>query len=248
MIILSLTLLFLVGMVDVSVSTEAPLLLMGKQFPLDLMGGEFTIHGQPLLIREQSNMGLGTGTTVWDGSIMLAKYLEARYSTMSGMRVVEVGSGPGVAGIAAAVLGASVILTDLNYALPNLRATVDLNSHLYKDGGKPLVGELDWFSPERCLLPGILEAQLIVGADVVWIEDLIGPLVRTLAFLSRGEVPVVLAHQTRSTRGDELLFSELKAVGFEVTSAPKDTHHPHFSSDNINILLLKPHPNLLKEL
>lgn len=218
--------------------TPPLLLLTGKQFPLDLAGGELTIHGQPVLINEKHNTGLGTGTVVWDGSVLLAKYLEARYSTMAGMKVVEVGCGPGVAGIAAAVLGAEVTLTDLEYALPNLQATVQLNSHLYKSEVK--VGELDWFQPTKSTIPGLLTSNLIIGADVVWVEELIPPLASTLAYLSHGEVPVVLAHQTRSTRGDELLFSELRSHGFKVEVAPKDAHHPLFTADNINLLLIQP--------
>ncbi len=231
--------LVLVAFMSETLSEAPPLLLLtGKQFPLDLSGGELTIHGQPVLINEAHNTGLGTGTVVWDGSVLLAKYLEARYSTMAGMRVIEVGCGPGVAGIAAAVLGAEVTLTDLEYALPNLKASVALNAHLYKSEVR--VGELDWFHPAKSTLPGLLTSTLIIGADVVWVEELIPALASTLAYLSHGEVPVVLAHQTRSTRGDELLFSELRSHGFSVEVASKDSHHPHFTSDNINLLFIQP--------
>ena len=38
--------------------------------------GEFTVHGIPVFIKEVSNAGEGTGHTIWDGAVTLAKYLE----------------------------------------------------------------------------------------------------------------------------------------------------------------------------
>lgn len=58
--------------------------------------------------------GLGTGATVWPAAHVLAKYLERRFGQggMKGSRVVDLGSGTGVAGIVAAALGAEAFLTD----------------------------------------------------------------------------------------------------------------------------------------
>ena len=219
-------------------------MIEGKLFPLDFPGGEFTIHGAPLYALEVGNSGQGTGLTVWDGSIVLAKYLEARYPSLAGRRVLEVGAGPGVAGLAAAALGAEVTLTDLDYCLPNLRAAVARNAHLLKAGAAPpLVGALDWLAPQRSALPGLQAVDFVLGADVVWVEELIEPLVRTLAWLLAGAAtppPVVLlAHQTRSTRGDELLHAQLAAAGLQATAVPPDTHHPDFRHPKIAILVIE---------
>jgi predicted nicotinamide N-methyase len=61
--------------------------------------------------------GLGTGATVWPAAHVLSKYLERRYPLsaggMRGLKVMDLGSGTGVAGLAAALLGAdSVVVTD----------------------------------------------------------------------------------------------------------------------------------------
>jgi len=222
--------------------SEPVLLLEGKLFPLDFAGGELTIHGSPLLVTQEANSGLGTGLTVWDGSVVLAKYLEARYPSLAGKRVLEVGSGPGVAGLAALALGATVTFSDLPYCLPNLRATVARNGHLVKAGAQPpAVGELDWTAPQRSSLPGLQSMDIVVGADVVWVEELIPPLVSTLAWLSAGPAPpaILLAHQTRSTRGDDLLHAELAQAGLRATAVPPELHHPDFAHPRISILLIE---------
>ena len=220
-----------------------PLMIEGRQFPLDFAGGEFTLHGAHIYVSETPNSGLGTGLTVWDGSVILAKYLEARYPSLAGQRVLELGSGPGLAGLAAAALGASVTLSDLAYCLPSLAAAAARNAHLVAGGAAaPVVGELDWAAPAASALPGLQAMDLVLGADVVWVDELIAPLVGTLAWLSAGPAPpplILIAHQTRSTRGDELLHSELAAAGFEVAAAPRDAQHPGFMSERINILVIR---------
>jgi predicted nicotinamide N-methyase len=219
---------------------DGPLLLRGKLFPLNWAAGELTIHGLPIFAMETPNSGLGTGTTVWDGSVVLAKHLEARYPPLglSGRRVVELGAGPGVAGFAAAALGAAVTLTDLPYCLPNLEAAAQRNAHL---PGASTAAALDWFAVEPALAgaPALAEADLVLGADVVWVEELIPGLVGALAALLRrpGSVALV-AHQTRSTRSDELLFRLLAEARLMVALVPREQHHPAFSDDIIDIFTI----------
>ena len=246
---------------DAPPAPPGTLLLAGRKFPLDLAGGGLQIHGTPLFIVERHNSGLGTGLTLWDGAIVLAKLLEQRFPAgMAGLRVVEVGAGTGAAGIAAAMLGARALLTDLPYALDNLRDCARRNAGALK--GSVDVAALDWTNPRASAaalpeaLRGRLDARdvdLVIGADVVWVPELIAPLVSTLRFLAhrargdgsgdgdgvvadevaeaavavavdganaaprrqRRSGPLVLiAHQTRSRHGDELLFAGLRAAGF----------------------------------
>ena len=214
---------------------EGPLLLRGKLFPLNFSAGELLIAGLPVFAVETPNSGLGTGTTVWDGSVVLAKHLEARFSPagLAGQRVVELGAGPGVAGFAAAALGAEATLTDLPYCLPNLREAARLNSHL---PGPTRLAALDWFAPEDGIA-ALGHVDIVLGADVVWVEELIPALVRTLALLlRRPRVYCLLAHQTRSRRGDEALFRLLGEAGLRVERLPRGEHHPAFSDDIIELL------------
>jgi predicted nicotinamide N-methyase len=64
---------------------------------------------------EEDVHGAGPGGCVWDASLSLAHYVVAELSQQGGLRgvrVVELGAGCGVPGLAAAQLGADVFLTD----------------------------------------------------------------------------------------------------------------------------------------
>ena len=65
---------------------------------------------------EEDVHGAGPGGCVWDASLALAHFVAAELSHQKGglrdVRVVELGAGCGVPGIAAAKLGADVVLTD----------------------------------------------------------------------------------------------------------------------------------------
>lgn len=64
---------------------------------------------------------------------------------LAGCTVLEIGSGTGAVGLAAAVLGASTVtMTDLDYTLDNLRSAVAANTAVLPDGTGVHITELDW--------------------------------------------------------------------------------------------------------
>lgn len=236
---------------EIDIHAEAPsgpLLLPGRKFPLNFDCGEFTIFGRPVLIGEKNNTGLGTGLTIWDGSTVLAKYLEhqAIALELSRQTVLELGAGTGVVGLAASAAGARfVYLSDLHYTLHNTEENIRRNAGVLR--GPVEAFELDWFKPR---LPPPCARQdgnegsvsLVLGADIVWISELIPPLVKTLAYLCRAIVPsptVLIAHQTRSRAGDALFFSSLRETGFVIEAVPREEHHPRFRDNDIAIIRLR---------
>eukprot|EP00500_Bicosoecida_sp_ms1_P002359 CAMPEP_0203814672 /NCGR_PEP_ID=MMETSP0115-20131106/5420_1 /ASSEMBLY_ACC=CAM_ASM_000227 /TAXON_ID=33651 /ORGANISM="Bicosoecid sp, Strain ms1" /LENGTH=305 /DNA_ID=CAMNT_0050723553 /DNA_START=98 /DNA_END=1012 /DNA_ORIENTATION=- len=220
------------------ISDEPLLAIMGKRFPLDLMGGELTVHGVPVFVQEKPNTGEGTAHTVWDGGVVLAKYLEHKYTAgLVDKTVLELGSGTGIVGVVASILGARrVYLTDLPYALPTLQDTIERNALSCK--GHVAAVPLDWTAPDD----RFDDVDIIVASDVVWVQELILPLVGVLEHLTahRPDPPlVILSHQTRSTASDELFFGALRR-NFEVTTVPADEHHPEFrDADAIGIYELR---------
>ncbi|KAI3669598.1 hypothetical protein L6452_40872 [Arctium lappa] len=117
----------------------------------------------------------------------------------SRLRILELGSGTGVVGIAAsAVLGADVTVTDLPHVLPNLKFNVDANAGvLAPRGGRVHVAALSWGNKEEMETIG-REYDLIIGSDVVYHDDLYDPLLETLRFLFLdGEKVFLMAHLRR---------------------------------------------------
>ena len=99
--------------------------------------GDYVINGLAIRLHQEGGQGRGTAWAVWDGAIVLAKWLEhcspaeRQRLLPPGSTFLELGSGTGVAGLSAAACynGAERgILTDLPAALPALQRNVNLNS------------------------------------------------------------------------------------------------------------------------
>jgi predicted nicotinamide N-methyase len=139
--------------------------------------------------------------------------------------VLELGSGVGVVGMAAAALGADVVMTDLPYVMPQLQNNIGTTQAAWENlgsaGGTMTARSLDWKNWEANPISHA-PFDLIVGADIVWLEKLISPLCQLLIHLAHtSKCNILIAHQTRSKRADDMLFEEL-AKDFEVSALSLD--------------------------
>jgi len=114
--------------------------------------------------------------------------------TTAQLRVLELGCGTGLAGIATALAGgnAFAVLSDLPYTLHlaanNAKASIPAESK-----STVVTAPLDWMSPIRSMasnphLAGVALGggfDLVVAADVVWLKDLVLPLVRAMRSVAR---------------------------------------------------------------
>ena len=160
--------------------------------------------GLKALTIAQSRVGIAS--TVWDSSIVLARYFEklggADY--WRGKHIVELGAGCGLAGIAARRIaldgrvaggaggaggnehggGGSLVLTDLEEALPLLRENAAAN--LDGDAGTraaPLFWSADAAAALKATVNGGRGADALIVADCVYINELAGALAATVAGL-----------------------------------------------------------------
>ena len=80
--------------------------------------------------------GSGPGCVVWGAGVALAEYLNRHLEELylSGQSVLELGAGPGIAGIAAALRGAHVLLTDRDVEL--LQCNVDAHVQAISQAGE----------------------------------------------------------------------------------------------------------------
>mmetsp|Transcript_29145 Transcript_29145/g.41577 ORF Transcript_29145/g.41577 Transcript_29145/m.41577 type:complete len:316 (+) Transcript_29145:142-1089(+) len=202
---------------------------------------ELLIANRPLKIEEMYEIGraaLGTGVNTWDGAIVLAKFFDFNPLIVSGKRILELGAGTGVAGIAAAMLDSQyVMLSDLEYTTNNLHNNA-LQNGLSSDIVDVQV--VDWFdSSTYPTSTTSVEGKsvgwdLVIGADVVWLEHLIAPLVNTFVACMSETSTFYLAHQKRSEESDSLLLSLLRSH-FSVNEVDTELMHPDYRHERIKI-------------
>jgi hypothetical protein len=242
--------LMILGMAN---ADAPPLLLMGRRYPFHFSAGDFKVGNVAVYVEEEFNTSEGTGLTVWDGSIVLAKWMESLPRAALSHAVLELGCGTGLVGMAAAALGSPcVTLTDLPYALKNTQRTVAANSHISSDCTIS-VQELDWLLPHQ-----IPPAGIVLAADVAWVEELVQPLIGTLKAATAGQLstpiqlsdsfpwlgeresqhPVVfLSYQSRSTRVDEAMLVGLSEA-FHLHKVPDEQMPTNFNPSNITVYVL----------
>jgi predicted nicotinamide N-methyase len=87
---------------------------------------ELEVFGCPVSLRQSpASRDLGHGAVVWEASVIFAKYMEhhgGKLSDLKGKTAIELGSGCGLGGLALAMRGAQVVMTDLPRVVESLTA------------------------------------------------------------------------------------------------------------------------------
>ncbi|XP_062236436.1 protein N-lysine methyltransferase METTL21A [Platichthys flesus] len=160
----------------------------------------------------------GVAAVLWDAAVVLSVYMEQGGElTLKGKRVIELGAGTGLAGIVAALLGAEVTVTDRASALDLLSTNVKSN---LPPGcqGSATVSELTWGQGlDRYPAGGF---DLVLGADIVYLEDTFVALLQTLEHLCSDATAVLLACKIRYER--DTRFLELLKERFRVEEVHYD--------------------------
>ncbi|KAJ3584755.1 hypothetical protein NHX12_015250 [Muraenolepis orangiensis] len=174
----------------------------------------FQFAGQEVRLT-QDWAGSGVAAVVWDAAVVLCLYLEMGQVEVSGRQVLELGAGTGLVGIVAALLGAQVTLTDRAPALALLSANAAANVAADR---AVTVSELTWGEGlERFPAGGY---SVVLGADIVYLEDTFPALLRTLHHLCSGTTLVLLACRIRYDRDSR--FLEALREGFSVEEVHYD--------------------------
>lgn len=181
---------------------------------------------------------------VWDASLVLAKYLETMCQNkpdfLSGIRVLELGSGVGVVGLTAATLGAQVTLTDLPEALPLIRLNINENkAKIGSMGGYAIAESLIWGESSSLLDD---EFDVVVLADCVYYEEAVDSLIETLKSLTNtsSKKPVMyLTQEMRDSDTQRELWSSFYGKltdNFNVDKIPEEEQHINYRSADILLL------------
>lgn len=185
---------------------------------------------------------------MWDRGVILAKFLEHSVDShlidLTGKKVVELGSGCGLVGCVAALLGAHVILTDLPDRLKllqkNVRENLKGNSRAKKAGGVAAataeVMEFTWGDePDRALVDS--QPNFVVASDVIYNEDVVPDLLHSLRALCAPQSTVFIAGELRNDAVLEC-FLDAAIKDFVVGLVPADDWHPDFRSSRIALYVL----------
>lgn len=166
---------------------------------------EFHLANHRIRLSQDWNR-LGVAAVVWDAAVVLCMFLEMGKVDLKGKRVIELGAGTGLVGIVAALLGANVTITDREPALEFLAANVRENIPPSQQGAVQ-VSELTWGENLHLYPTGSFD--LILGADIVYLEETFPALLQTLEHLSSENTVVLLSCRIRYER-DERFLVELR--------------------------------------
>ena len=218
---------------------------------------EFTLGADRLLVLEQapcvssehateasgSADGLCTASTVWDAGIVLAAHLRRPPSEVgSGGRCLDLGSGTGIVGLAAASSGvfSRVVLTDLPSVVPLLERNVAAN--LRRCAAAVEVLPLRW--DDEGALRSVSERgpfDLIVGGDLLYRQQVVEPLLGALCALCSRQTTVLLAASLQHSPETIRSFRRAAAAaGFDVQQLlGSEAQHPEFTSPEVRLLRLR---------
>lgn len=142
-------------------------------------------------------------------------YGHAHAELVQGKRVLELGCGTGLAGIVAAALGASAVLTDTAEIAAHAQTNIDCNTTVITSGhGSAQCAVLKWDALQDSSV--LLEQyEVIMGADLVYADKDITPLADTLQVLRQHSphVKLFLAHKDRNSDITGAMLEGLRSRG-----------------------------------
>ena len=167
------------------------------------------------------NLGLKT----WTSSVLLARRLASlpRDLPEGRVRVLELGAGTGLVGIAAACAwGDDVTLTDLPEILQNLQTNVDTNRELVEaHGGKARVLPLDWSDNKNGPVNDDDRFTIILAADPLYSPEhphmLVNTVDRWLLRSPRARFIVELPLRQGYEQEREILKARIHDTGLEIS-------------------------------
>ncbi|BEI80123.1 hypothetical protein CcaverHIS002_0106520 [Cutaneotrichosporon cavernicola] len=189
-------------------------------------------------VRLKVDAGPGCGGIAWPSGEVLTAYLAHRQASapehLRGKKVLELGSGTGLVGIAAALLeqSAEVWVTDQAVLLDLMLVNAALNVK----GGNLHVAELNW-GEEIKTVP--TDVDVILAADCVYFEPAFPLLVKTLCDLAPfGKEIEILFCWKKRRKADKRFFMMLKKH-FDSEPVLDDPERERYNREGVRLLRLR---------
>ncbi|XP_055496919.1 EEF1A lysine methyltransferase 3-like [Leucoraja erinacea] len=157
----------------------------------------FEFCGFSLKIARMMDSRLGISSYIWDAGVSLCQYFEKEDVSFTGKKVIELGSGTGIVGILAALLGGNVTMTDKPDTLKQINSNIAVNipiacRHRLK------VSSLIW-GEDQTKFPN--DYDFILGSDIVYSSICYPALLETLRYLCNQGTTIYLSSELRSGNG-----------------------------------------------
>ena len=176
-----------------------------------------------------SSKSRSTGSAVWEGDVVLTKYMESELPEgyWQGKKILELGAGTGFASFVAALLGSKCVITDGDARVLELART-NANANLTPEEQALLEYDvLKWelaADPEWKYDKG-QTWDVILAADVTYYRQNVPPLTRMMQRLAGPNTEIFLAHTIRPTDGDSMESFKRYFDVEKVTSGPSFDGH-----------------------
>ena len=222
-------------------------------FLINLFGHDVEIRQEP------ASRTLGHGAVVWDSAAVFTQYLNRNPNVVGaewrGKSAIELGSGPGLSGIALMLKGLKVTLTDLAKVTSSL--TTDNARRVYAQmttAGSgafahplfpPHVYPLDWTDWDAfAAIDGAGGASgapydVLLCTDCVFSVPLVVPLVTCLRRLSGPHSVLYVCHEIRDEEANAFFLVEF-GKHFSFKRVSKQKLDPSYSNDLVQLLVAKP--------
>ncbi|XP_062909309.1 EEF1A lysine methyltransferase 3-like isoform X2 [Mobula hypostoma] len=154
---------------------------------------QFKFCGHTVNIIQQFGCDLAFSASIWEAALVLCQYFEREKIDFSGKKVIELGSGTGIVGILAALLGGEVTMTDKEDVLSQIECNISINipsdcRHRAK------VCALNW-GKDHVNFP--TNYDFILGSDIVYTSLTYPLLLKTLLHFSKGTAIIYLSTKLR---------------------------------------------------
>ncbi|XP_078263381.1 EEF1A lysine methyltransferase 3-like [Rhinoraja longicauda] len=199
-------------------------------FPSYLMK-TFQFCGHQVKICRYIGENLGVSSFVWECALTLCQFFEQEKISFSGQSVIELGSGTGIVGILATLLGGQVTLTDQPHVLKQIKYNLSIN--LAASGGySATVRTLSWGVDHTLFLD---DYDVILGSDIIYYPKDYPILLQTLRHLSKKRTAVYLSTEIRGCKATQTFHNELIPQYFN----SEIVHKKEISNINIYKLTLR---------
>ncbi|XP_067847798.1 EEF1A lysine methyltransferase 3-like [Heptranchias perlo] len=164
---------------------------------LPLEEKQYEFCGHSLKIATFRGASLGVSAYVWGPGLFLCRYFEDEKFNFTGKKVLELGSGTGIVGILAVLLGGDVTMTDKAIVLKQIEHNVSANIPA-TSRHRSKIRALAWGNDQNNFPT---DFDIILGSDIVYNPTQFQNLIQTLLHIAKEKTTIYLSSDVKYREG-----------------------------------------------